>query len=317
LRTTTSTPITVNTYSDGTVSSVEGTSSITKEEYSLVYLTEQKDNFSGRIDQHDKLASLNLGIDRSLNMDVFRQDGICLNKNAKDCANSFRLFVNGSATNASLYDEYSATSKTYGIGTDYSINEDWRIGAQVNRVNTKMTGVDSLTHQDKTHYGIFSSYSLANFILVSNFGYAQNHVNSNRNIQGIFENSHSVNGQTVWLQNRLYAPTMQGVKPFVGYTFGRTERNAYMETGSIESSRQVGSIKDNTNYAEAGLRANQAFGKFAINGEASLTSDSFKTLGIRATYTVFKDTDISFGVSRQIGDGLASNAVSLRAGVRF
>lgn len=318
VRATTTTPITVDTYSDNSVVSTEGNSVVTEERYNLLTAVGvETDTFSGRVDQDEKLGLVNRSLDRSLNMDAFRRDGICLNNQTLDCNNGFRLFVNGGVSNANINDGYSANSKTYGIGTDYGVASNWRVGAQVNQVTTKMSGVDSLTQQGKVHYGLFSVYSLQGFMLVNNFGYAQNDVNSNRNIEGIFENAHSVNGRSTWLQNRLYTSNIVGVKPFVGYTFGRTERNAYTESGSILSARTVDAVRESINYAEAGLRVTQMFGKISLNGEATLASDSFKTIEVNANYAILKDVGVSVGAVRQVGNGIGGNTLSLRAVARF
>lgn len=319
LRTTVTTPVITDNYSDSTTVTTLGTATVNEELFNVVDVSEANDSFSGRIDQHDKLANLNRGINRGLNMDAFRRDGICLStdKTRVNCDNGFRLYVNGGAANANIDDGYKADSKTFGVATDYNVKSNWRVGAQVNRVTTKMSGVDSLTQQDKTHYGLFSVYSFNGFTLVNNLGYTQDGVNSHRNIEGMFENAHSVSGRSTWVNNRLYGPRLLGVSPFVGFTVGRTERNAYVESGSIQSARSVEASKNNNNYSEAGLRLAQSFGKLTLHGEVSMASDSFRVAEVNATYSPMKDVGVSVGFGRQVSDTMSSNSLSLRAVLKF
>lgn len=320
LRTTTTTPVTTNLYSDGTSTITDGSSVVTEELFNIVDMSELNEAFSGRIDQHDKLARLNQGLNRGLNMDAYRNDGVCANVDkSKDpqCKDGVRVFVNGGLSTSSLTSGYNADSKVFGIGIDFGVTNNWRLGLQGNRVTTKMAGVDSLTQQDKNHVGVYSIYALNGFTLVNNLGYSMDSVHSNRNIEGVFFNEHSVDGNSKWLQNRLYSPTIAGVNPFVGYTYGRNSRSAYIEAGSIQSARAVDAAKDSSSYAEAGLRIGQSFGKLSLTGEVSTASDSFKVVDVSASYTILPGAVLSVAASRQIGDGVATNSVALRAVARF
>jgi hypothetical protein len=319
LRTTTTTPVTVATYSDGSTTTTTGSAVVSEELFNKVDLSESNDSLSGRIDQHDNLAQLNRGLNRGLNVNAFRRDAVCADtkKASDECRESVRVFANGSLATSGMSNGYSADTKLYGLGFDFAVTSNWRLGAQVNRVSTKMAGVDSLTQQNKDHYGVYSIYNISGFTVVNNFGYASDAINSNRNIEGVFENSHSVNGRSKWVQNRIYSPNLLGMNPFVGYSWGRAERNAYVENGSIQSARAVDAVKGSTSFSEAGVRFGHSFGKLSLAGEASVASDGFKVVDAAVSYSVNQNSILSVGASRQVGNDIGTNVVSVRGLVRF
>jgi len=302
---------TTSTWSDSTTTTSDSATTTATTLSNDVATTVANDSFSGRIDQQAELNNMNTAINRSLDMNAFRADG------AK--TENGRMYINASGSKTSAGNGYSGKSQTYGIAGETNVDAGWRIGAQYNRVHTKLDGVDSNTAQDKHHFGVFSVLDIEGAKLVNNLGYAQNDIKNNRTIRGIdFNNSHKTTGDDVWLNTRLYSPDMEGFRPFVGFTAGRNTVGGYTENGSIQSARTVGKETNNYNYGEAGVRFEQKFlGDFVASGEVSTTTDSFKTADVRLAYQVNKDSQIAISGTHQAFKDQKTNTVTLLGIVRF
>ncbi len=301
---------TVTTYSDGSTTTTDGTPTTTNTLINDVQTTVANDSFSGRIDQMAELGNLNQQLNRGLNLDAFRQDGA-----KKD---DVTMYINATGAKSSMGNGYNAKNQIYGIGVEKAVNNDWRLGVQYNRVNTTMNGVDSNTAQDKNHVGVFSILDVDGYKIVNNLGYADNTIKSNRTIRGIdFNNSHSTTGNDVWLNNRVYTPEMEGFRPFVGVTVGRSTVGGYTEAGSIQSARTVAKTVDNYTYGEAGVRYEKAVNDFRLMGEVGQTTDNYTTGSVTVGYKPTKDGMIALTATTQTGNNITTNAVSLRGIIRF
>ncbi len=301
---------TTNTWSDGTTTTSDSSTTTTDTLTNQVTTEVANDSFSGRIDQMNYLGTLNKQLDRGLNMDAFRQDGV-----SRD---DVTMYVNASGAKSNMGDGYSAKNQIYGLGAEKAIDSNWRLGAQYNRVTTTMNGEDSTTGQDKNHFGLFSVYDIEGYKIVNNLGYADNTVKSNRTIRGIdFNNSHSTTGNNLWLNNRVYTPDLEGFRPFAGVTVGRSEVNGYTEAGSIQSARTVAKQVDNYTYGEAGVRYEKAIDDFRLMGEVSRSTDSFTTGSVTVGYKPSKDGMIALTGTTQTGNNITTNAISLRGIIRF
>jgi len=301
---------TTTTWSDSTTTASDSATTTTETLSNSVETSVANDSFSGRIDQMNYLGTLNKQLDRSLNMDAFRKDGI-----SKD---DVTVYINASGAKSNMGDGYNAKNQIYGIGAEKAISNDWRLGAQYNRVTTTMNGEDSTTGQDKNHFGLFSVLDVEGFKVVNNLGYADNTVKSNRTIRGIdFNNSHSTKGNDLWLNNRVYTPDINGFRPFVGVTVGRSTVNGYTENGSIQSARTVGKQVNNYTYGEGGVRYEKAIDDFRLMGEVSQSTDSFTTGSVTVGYKPTKDGMIALTGTTQSGNNVTTNTVSLRGIIRF
>lgn len=309
-RTVTTVNRTVTTYSDSTTTTTDSAPTVTNTLVNNVTTTVANDSFGGRIDQMSELANLNKQLDRSLNMDAFRQDGV-----TKD---DVTVYINAASARSSMANDYSAKNQIYGIGAEKAINSNWRLGVQYNRVNSTMNGIDSNTAQDKNHYGLFSVLDVDGFKIVNNLGYSDNTVRSNRTIRGIdFNNSHSTRGNDLWLNNRVYAPAIEGFRPFVGVTAGRSTVNGYTEAGSIQSARTVGKTVNNYTYGEAGVRYEKAIDDFRLMGEVGQTTDNYTTGSVTVGYKPTKDGMIAVTGTTQKGNNITTNAITVRGIIRF
>ncbi len=296
-------------WSDSTTTTSDSATTTTTSAANSVSTAVANDSFSGRIDQMGQLADLNTGINRSLNMNAFRKDGYRSGSGA--------VYINANIMNSSMVNGYSANTRIYGIAVEANVNHDWRIGAQYNRVDTTMNGTDSTTTQGKNAAGLYSIYNLDDWIIVNNLGYAENSIGSSRNIENLFYNSHNTSGTDIWLNNRVYTPSLSGFRPFVGYTVGQSTVNGFTERGNIQSYRRVGATNTSTNYGEAGVLFDQRFGNFITAVEASTTTDSFTSASAVLGYAVDESGTISVTGTRQQYNGVGSNIVGVQGIFRF
>lgn len=295
----------VQVVTDGTTTSDNTTDTL----FNNVDVGVANDSFSGLIDQMAELSNLNTGINRYLNMNAFRKDGYRSESGA--------VYINANRMSSSMANGYSANSRIYGIALETNVDKNWRLGAQYNRVDTTMNGVDSTTTQGKNAAGLYSIYNLNDWVIVNNLGYAENGIASSRNVERLFYNSHTTSGTDIWLNNRVYTPSLSGFRPFVGYTVGQSTVNGYTERGSIQSRRQVGSTNTSTNYGEAGVLFDQRFGNFITAVEASTTTDSFTSATAVLGYAVDKSGTIAVTGTRQQYNGTGSNIVGVQGIFRF
>jgi len=303
---------TTTTWSDGTTTTSDSATTTANTLVNDVQTSVANESFSGRVDQMAYLNNLNKQLDRGLNMDAFRTDGYT------DEEKKITMYVNASGSKANIDNGYSAKSQTYGLGVEKEINPNWRLGAQYNRVTTTMDGSDSKTAQDKNHAGLFSVYTLENDVkIVNNLGYADNTVKGNRNVENVFNNSHSTGGDNLWLNNRVYAPETKGFRPYAGLTVGRSTTGGYTEAGSIQSARTVAKNTDNYTYGEAGVRYEKAIDKFRLIGDIGTTTDNVTTGAATVAYAPTKTGTIALTASTQQGNNINTNTVSLRGIIRF
>jgi hypothetical protein len=301
---------TTSTWSDGTTTTSDSAASTATTLSNSVDTSVANDSFSGRIDQQAVLNTLNKGLDRSLDMNAFRTDGIRTENG--------RMYINGGSAKSAGQNGYSATSRLYGVGVEVNVDKDWAVGAQFNKVNTTLNGVDSTTGQDKTHVGVFSVLDIEGAKLVNNIGYAQNNIKSNRTIQGIdFNNSHSTNGDSIWTSARLYTPDYAGFRPFVGGAVGRQTVGSYTEAGSIQSYRVVAGENTSYRYGEGGLRYEFKLDNFTAATEVSKTTDQYTTAAVSLGYDVNQYSVVSVSGQRLINPTVSTNLVNLSLMIRF
>ena len=306
---------TTTNYSDGTstVSDSANTTAVTVSNSVATSVTDE--SFSGRIDQQNQLSDLNMGINQSLNMNPFRMDVYKTDEG--------NFFLRGGGLQTAMGNGYSARSDLVNVGGDKQIDPNWRLGAQYSRVNTKMPGSDSYTSQNKEAVGIYSIYTTDDDVIISsNVGYAKNNINSTRTVENVFNNSSNTKGTDMWISNRVYAPTIKeetnaDVRPFIGYTVGRTARNGYTEAGDIQSARTVAGVNNNFSFGEAGIRVSKDIDQVKLTGEISATTNGFTNTEAGVAYSPEKNQSIGVYANRQTKDDQATNSWFIRGIMRF
>ena len=294
------------TWSDGTTTTSDSAPTTTTTIGNDVVNSSTSDSLSGRIDQYVMMSGANSNINRMMNHNLLRQDGIKYEHGT--------LYINGGLVD-SKSNGYKVNTRQYGFAVDREIRGNWILGAQFNYVNSTMTGVDSSGSMNKSHIGVYSLYRRENTLLQTDLGIATNGYNVNRTIAGEFNNASKTGGNDVWLSNRLYYTGRDNIRPFAGVTVGRSTVDGYTETGSIQSARTVAGTTNNMNYAEVGVQANKQIGKINMFGELSATTDGFTTLAVGAGWAIKENGTLTGTVSTHSRDGVTSNRVT--GGVKF
>ena len=305
-RTVVSVDRTTISWSDGTTTTSDSAPTTRTTVGNDVVNSSTSDNLTGRIDQHTVMAGANSNINRMMNHNLLRQDGIKYEHGT--------LYFNGGLISSSN-GGYKLNTRQYGIAADRQIRGNWILGAQFNYVDSSMTGTDSSGSMNKSHIGVYSLYRRENTLLQTDLGIATNGYNVNRTVEGEFNNASKTSGNDVWLSNRLYYTAMDTIRPFAGVTVGRSTINGYTETGSIQSARTVAGTNSNMNYAEVGVQANKQIGKINMFGELSATTDGFTTAAAGAGWAIKKNGTLTGTVSTHSRDGVTSNRVT--GGVKF
>lgn len=300
---------TTSTWSDSTTTYVDATPVSTETLWNDVSTAITNDNFSGRIDQQEKLATLNVGINRSLNSDAFRKDLIESGKG--------RMFLIGNKLNSNMNNGYDANSDRFGIGFEKDVKENWILGVQYNRVNTIMKGIDSDTKQGKNHFGLYSIVNKNDWIFKTDLAIADNNMTSNRNVENLFFNASKTNGKDIWLSNRLYTPEMKGFRPYAGVTLANNKRDGYEETGSIQTYRRIDKVSGEQNYAELGLRYERRIDKLTLAAEGGITTDNYKDAKGSVAYSFNKNSQALIYVTRQTKDDLSTNTIGITGRIDF
>ena len=281
--TTTTTPVYTKVYPNGNPTEVTSGAATVDVAYA------SRDYF-GRIDQYDTLDRINTGINNLLDHEPTKTK------------EKFRVFGNSRYVWSSA-DGYNADSRIFGGGFEYDIKPTWTVGAQYNNVNINLDGTDSSSTQKKNHIGVFNALYSKWTTLNTNFGYAMNSYQSKRTVEGVFFNESNPKGNEWWLHNRLYVHPTTGVAPYIGYTAGQFNRGGYTETGSIQSARTVGAVRDFQNTGEVGLKLEHKFGKFGISVDGSYATDSVISAAASINYN-----EIIFVEGNYDTDGVVANA---------
>jgi opacity protein-like surface antigen len=154
--------------------------------------------------------------------------------------------------------------------------------------------------------------------LRTNAGLAQNKYYVSRNVAGVFSNESSTEGQEWWVNNRLYWHLNKSITPFVGHTVSGYRRDAFVESGSIQSARSVGEVSKTENTGEVGLSLTHRFGgkkndKFGIGVEASVKTNA----DVEVLAAVDYNQTIYLEGLQQISDGVNNTIVSAKVKFRF
>jgi hypothetical protein len=304
--TTTTTPVTTTVYANGTTTVTNGTPSYSYAYSDSVAVSDSYDYYFGRVDQLEVLDGINDGINGLLNHEPTTGN------------QRLRVFENNRFVQSYNADGYTADSKIFGGGFEFDVTKGWTLGAQYNRVNINLNGVDSSTQQNKDHFGVFSELRGNTFTLNTNAAIANSNYKYNRNVEGVFNNAGETTGSEWWVSNRLYWHLHKVVKPFVGYTVQNVKRNAYNETGSPESARSVDVFNQTTHVGEAGLKLETRFGGkkkelFGVSVEGAYGTDNSYDVTASVDYKQMLFVEGSHGVN----NGVTNNSVAAKVKFRF
>ena len=306
VRTITTTPVTTTTDASGNETVTNGTPVDTYELWNDVTISHTYDSLFGRVDQLETLDGINDGI-----------NGL-LNHEPTSGKQRLRVFENNRFVQSYNADGYTADSKIFGGGFEFDVTKGWTLGAQYNRVNINLNGVDSKTQQNKDHFGVFSEIRGNTLTLNTNAAIANSNYKYNRTVEGAFNNAGETTGNEWWVNNRLYLHLAKWLHPFIGYTVQNVKRNSYTETGSIQSARSVDEFNQTTHIGEAGLKLETRFGGkkkdlFGISVEGAYGTDNSYGVTAEVDYKEMLIVEASHGLN----SGVTSNSIAGKVKFRF
>lgn len=308
VRSVTTTAVYTKVYTNGAPTVVTTDPSVVTYETSSTYAEYHTyKDWYGRVDQMEVLDGISSAINGTLNHEP-------LTNHKK----RFRIFENNRLMQSYNADGYEAKSTIFGGGFEYDLTKGWTAGAQYNDLYTEMLGVDSISHLKRQHVGIFNSFHGRDVALVTNAGASQDKYDVARTVEYLFGNWSKVDGQQWWVNNRLYLNNSGWIKPFLGYTVSNIKRNAYTETGSIQSARNVSEFSQTTHVGEAGVKLETRFGGkkkdvFGVSVEGAYATDNSYGVTASVDYKQALFVEGSHGVS----DGVTTNSIAGKVKFRF
>jgi len=325
--TTTTTPVTVTTYSDNTTTTTNGTpvvsvsttNSVTSNSVSGLEIDQTQNNkdYAARIDQFAKLERANTASNLWLDSRVTDRQKV---KDGRFAGNDeITSYVTVEGNRGGVADGYSSTGNRFGVGADYRVKYNWIVGAQYNRTSSVLTGDTSGGASTKDHIGVYSLYTVKDWLIKNDIGYAHNRYDTNYSIPELgLANSATTNGVDNWVNTRVYTPAYQGLRPFAGVRWEKNRASGTTSGGSDVSSVTYDPTSANTFSQEIGVNIDCPItDKLSVIAEASRTTLSYKTILGGLSYQVKNRTDISIRAGQQQWDDVKSNMVQVSGKVLF
>lgn len=243
-RTVTTLERTTTTYSDSSVVVTDSAPTSTSTLWNDVVTSVANDSFSGRADQAEQFDIINAGLYRTLN----RQSG------RQGVADEYgRLAINYTGSKFNGQNGYKASTSIVGLSYETDVNRDLIVGFQLNRISGKLDGVDTNNASlSGTHVGLYADYTFEGFTIQNDLARANIDTQYNRTI-GPFTNGYQGNATTTWFSSKVYTPSMEGFRPFVGATLLKNDTPTQTESGSIQSAQTVVGSNTTKTISEVGL----------------------------------------------------------------
>lgn len=319
--TTTTTPTTVNTYSDGSTTTVNGTpvtTTTTSNQVTVatntvddVQTSDVNQAYTTRIDQIDYLSKANQRFNQQLDSDPLSRNAVkddtIVSKTDQNAENGvFYITAEGQRSNTS--DTYSMRAQRFGFGHEKLIQGNWLVGAQFNQINSSLSGYEAGGTLDKTHIGLYSLYVQDGWILKSDLALSENQYKNYHNLPELqMSNSGSARGRDLWLSNRLYAPSVEGFRPFVGAKVENTQRNQITESGSELTAMTYDRINNTRTIGEAGVRYEQKLDSVNLAVEAGRSTNDITTVKVGASFVPEKNILGNVNVQQQRQGNVVNN----------
>jgi hypothetical protein len=324
--TTTTTPTTVNTYSDNTTQTVNGTPTTTVTTANQVAVAtntvddvqtaSQDQAYSTRIDQYDYMTKANTRINRTLDSNVLDRhsgnDGVLTARTGlvgDEEKGWTYIIAEGQRSNAS--DTYRMNTTRFGVGHEKKIESNWIAGAQYNNVVGNLAGDQSGGRLEKNHIGLYSLYNMDGWLLKSDLGVARNTYSNYHSINELgMSNTGKANGTDVWLANRLYAPDMEGFRPYAGVRVQNSKISGLTEAGTpLTAMTYAGQNQTNT-IGEAGVRYDTKVNDTVnLTAEVGQTTNNITTVKAGASFTPDKNVLGGVNVVQQRQGSVVNNIV--------
>lgn len=307
--TTTTTPVTTVTMSDNTTVVTNGTPVVTTtttdevitttttgtttasstSTVNEVITTAASKDYSTNIDQYAQLSNINKIMNYSLDSNVLDRNRVLddgFNVTERD-----NFYVTGSVSESNTVGGYSYKSNTYGLGYDWQVAKNWIVGGQFNRGQANLSGAPgnySTGSLDKDHVGIYSAYTVEDWIFKNDVAYATNSFNTSHSIPQLgLSNTSNTKGQDMWATARVYTPEWNDLRPFVGVRSETNRRNAVTESGSALTAVSYGAVNNNVTSTDVGLRYDSQLAEdWRLTSEYAYNSQNFNTAYASIGYAI-------------------------------
>ena len=325
--TTTTTPVTVTSYSDNTSTTVNGTPVVTTSTTNIVTSnsvngleidqTQTNKDYAARIDQLAKLQRANNAANMWLDSRVTDRQKVKNGRFVGDKETTSYVTLENSRSGVS--DGYSSSGNRIGVGVDYRAKHNWIVGAQYNRNTSVLSGDIGGGSTTKDHFGLYSLYTLDNWLFKNDVGFAHNRYDTNYSIPELgLKNSLTMYGVDNWASARVYTPDVYGVRPFIG---GRLEKNR--ASGATSTGFELTSV---TYDPLSSLHYNREIGinidrpitdKLSVVAEGSRTTLKYTNLMGGMSYRVKDKANVSVKAGQQQWDDVKNNMFEVSGKVLF
>jgi len=278
------TPMVTNTYTDGTLTSSAAADSV------AVTTVTDPGAFTGRSDTNDQMLALTpykgLGIN----------DGFSAGRISHDMGNG-----------------YSAESNVIGLGINRPTQDNNLVSFGINRVTTTMPGTNSTGNMETTVLSLGASKALdERDLTVRGMANMSNTDTSYTRTIGDFSTAGSTTATDNWGTLTVEKST-GNIRPFAGYTIGRSSLESFTETGDIQAVLSNDGKSDTYRYATLG--ANIDAGMLSLSVARDFSDVGVTHIGIGIDKAITESLGFSANAKRTMsGD---NNSTFLTAGINW
>lgn len=274
--TVTTTPQTTTTYSDSTSTVTTGTATSTAttatETGSLTVSTPVgvTQTASAPTDTIDNAVLLNVysqEMNRADPLSRINIHGDAITKRnttlAADIARNTWMWITGKTANGN-----SDRSNGFEIGAERLVNDTTLVGAQYNKINSTMTGVESGSGKfDTDMINVYAVKKLGRWAVKPTVGYSNSDYDTNRLITlgaldnftaETYANKYSTNGKSYWADLQVIAPKVWKITPYAGVTVRKIQLDGGVESGTAHTRLTYSNFSDTSSQPYVGARFDSA-----------------------------------------------------------
>lgn len=274
--TVTTTPRTTTTYSDSTTTVTNGTptsaATSATETGSLTVSTPVgvTQTASAPTDTIDNAMLLNIysqEMNRADPLSRINIHGDAITKRntstAADISRNTWMWITGKSANGN-----SDRSDGFEIGAERLVNDTTLVGAQYNRINSTMTGVESGSGRfDTNMINLYAVKKLGRWAVKPIVGYSNSDYDTARTITlgaldnfaaETYANKYSTNGKSYWADLQVIAPKVWKITPYAGLTVRKIELDGGVESGTAHTRLTHSNFSDTSSQPYVGARFDSA-----------------------------------------------------------
>ena len=331
---TNTTPVTVKTWSDGTTTTENGSAtqstsvanSVTSSSVNgneIIEIDTNK-NYSTKIDQYAYLEKANNRFNQQLDSTVFDRHEVSgdvlrsRSLNMTDGKGYFYITADGQRTNTNS-DGYKMSASRFGLGYEKQIESNWIVGGQVNNISSTLTGTDAGGALDKQHAGVYSLWTKKDWVVKTDAGFANNQYKNYHTLPELqLSNTGSATGNDVWINNRVYAPSTKGFRPFVEARVEKNYRAGTTENGSDVSAMSYDKVNNTKVTGGGGIRYENKVMADKVNLIAEVgQTGSITTAKAGASFSPKQNIIGGVTLAQQRQDGITNNLIQAQVKIFF